>query len=155
VLKLATAPFLAAAFAPGPAQDGGRTMKTRPLMVIQLRTGELQRLGAVPRGDRIVFPIAGGTFSGRLEGQVLAGGADWALQRPDGVMELDLRITLRAHDGALISMSLQGVRRADYFRGTARFETAAPQHAFLNALLAADTGSIENGLPTHALEEIL
>jgi hypothetical protein len=37
----------------------------------------------------------------RLRGKVLPGGADWTLKRPDGVVELDLRITLQTDDGAL------------------------------------------------------
>jgi len=65
-----------------------------------------QRLGAVPHGTRIIAPISSGTFAGpRLRGKVLAGGGDWTLLRSDGVLELDLRITLETDDGASISMS--------------------------------------------------
>ena len=36
--------------------------------------------------------------------------ADWQLLRSDGVLEMDLRFTLRTDDGALISMSAFGLR---------------------------------------------
>jgi len=41
---------------------------------------------------------------------VLPGGADWTLLRSDGVLELDLLITLEADDGALIYMTSFGLR---------------------------------------------
>ncbi|XXF80201.1 DUF3237 domain-containing protein [Myxococcaceae bacterium GXIMD 01537] len=149
-------------------------MKTRPLMAVRLTIGSVQKVGAVPGGDRIIFPVIGGTFDGpRLRGEVLPGGADWALRRPDGVMEIDLRITLKADDGALINMAFQGVRHGPpeviaalergepvdpssyYFRSVAQFETAAPRHAFLNTLLAVGNGELRDGKPTHTFEEIL
>ncbi|MEU4343421.1 DUF3237 family protein [Nocardia sp. NPDC023852] len=33
---------------------------------------------------------------------MLAGGGDWALLRPDGTLILDVRLTLRTHDDALV-----------------------------------------------------
>src|SRR5215831_13658727 len=90
----------------------GPTMNTRLLMTMQVNVGTPQNIGAVPHGTRRTAPISGGTFEGpRLRGTVLpAGSADWLLLRSDGVLELDLRCTLRADDGALISMSSFGLR---------------------------------------------
>ena len=86
-------------------------MRSRPLMSVHLDTAPTQNLGAGPHGTRILFPITGGSFEGdRLRGKVLPGGADWAIQRADGVVELDLRSTLQTDDGALISMILAGMR---------------------------------------------
>ena len=46
-------------------------------------------IGAGPLGRRTLFGSAGGTFHGpRLHGEVLPGGGDWALFRPDGAMTL-------------------------------------------------------------------
>jgi hypothetical protein len=42
-----------------------------------------------------------------------------------------------------------------YFRTLPRFETAAPQYACLNKLLAVGTGEIRAGGPVHLIEEIL
>ena len=52
-----------------------------------------------------------------------------ASNAPDGVVELDLRITLETDDGALVHMTFEGIRDdgapgAPYFRRSPRFETA-------------------------------
>src|SRR5437667_5426651 len=100
------------------------------LMTLQVAVVGAQKIGAVPHGTRVTAPITSGHFEGpRLRGKVLAGGGDWTLQRADGVLELDLRITLETDDGALIHMTFEGIRDdrapgAPYFRTVPRFETA-------------------------------
>ncbi len=122
----------------------------------------------------MIVPIAGGSFEGpRLRGRVLPGGSDWTLLRSDGVLELDLRITLEADDGALIYMSsfslrygppevLAALARGDsvdpsqyYFRGTPRFETSAPEYVYLNRLVAISSGDRRPSGPIYTVEEIL
>src|SRR2546426_12350333 len=77
-------------------------MTSRRLMTLQVVVPPPQKLGAVPHGARVIAPITGGTFEGpRLRGWVLPGGGDWTLLRSDGVLELDLRITLETDDHAL------------------------------------------------------
>src|ERR1700757_2598799 len=126
-------------------------MTSRLLMKLQVVVPPPQKLGAVPHGTRVIAPIASGTFEGpRLRGRVLPGGCDWTLLRSDGVLELDLRLTLQTDDGAAIYMTSFGLRhgppeviaalaggeRVDpstyYFRTTPRFATAHPKYAFLN-----------------------
>jgi hypothetical protein len=136
-------------------------MRTRPLMSLRLSTAPTHNVGAGPHGTRITFPINGGSFDGdRLRGRVLAGGDDWTVRRSDGVLELDLRVTLETDDGALIHMTFEGIRDdgaagAPYFRTLPRFETAEPKYAFLNRLLAVGTGEIRADGPVHVIEEIL
>ena len=136
-------------------------MRSRPLMTLRLGTAPTQNLGAGPRGTRLTFPITGGSFEGdRLRGKVLPGGGDWVVKRPDGVLELDLRITLQTDDGALIHMTFEGLRDdvvsgAPYFRTSPRFETADAKYSFLNRLLAVGAGEIRADGPVHTLEEIL
>ncbi len=136
-------------------------MRTRPLMTLRLRTAPTRDVGAGPHGARLTFPVTGGSFDGdRLRGTVRPGGDDWTIKRPDGVMELDLRITLETDDGALVYMTFAGIRDdgapgAPYFRTTPRFETAAPKYAFLNRLLAVGTGEIGADGPVHVIEEVL
>src|SRR3990172_12725545 len=51
-----------------------------------------QMVGQTPQGNRQIFYVQSGTFTGpRLKGDVLPGGGDWFLVRPDGVGELDVR----------------------------------------------------------------
>ncbi len=128
-------------------------------MTLHLSTAPTQDIGAGPRGTRVTFPITGGSFEGdRLRGKVL-GGDDWTVKRPDGIIELDLRVTLVTDDGALIYMIFEGLRNDDaeggpYFRTLPRFETAAPKYAFLNRLLAVGTAEIRPDGPAHVIEEL-
>src|SRR6476661_6999725 len=88
-------------------------MTSRPLMTVKIAAAPPQKLGTVPHGIRSIVPVTGGDFEGpRLRGRVMPGGGDWLLLRSDGVLELDLRITLETDDGALIHMSFQGLRHA-------------------------------------------
>ena len=136
-------------------------MRFRPLMTLRLSTAPTQNLGIGPRGTRVTFPITGGAFEGdRLRGTVLPGGDDWAVTRLDGLIELDLRITLQTDDGALIYLTFEGIRDdgatdAPYFRTLPRFETAALKYAFLNRMLAVGAGEIRADGPVHLIEEVL
>ena len=144
VLKLAAFATLSgcarvplASTAPSSA-DWKAAMRSRPLLTLRLSTAPTQDIGAGPHGTRVTFPITGGTFAGdRLRGKVLPGGDDWTVTRPDGVIELDLRITLQTDDGALVYM------------------TAEPKYAFLNRLLAVGKGEIRPDGPVHVIEEVL
>jgi len=149
-------------------------MESRLLMTLQVVLGGAQKIGAVPHGTRVIVPIASGQFEGpRLRGKVLPGGGDWTLLRVDGVLELDLRVTLETDDGALIHMSSFGLRHgppeviaalgrgervdpsAYYFRTAVRFETGHPKYAFLDRLLAVSTGDRRAEGPIYTIDEIL
>src|SRR6266571_6674659 len=140
VLKAMAAPVVAAAMstltgcAHGPAATNGSAtanrrktpMNSRPLMTVRIAAAPPQKLGTVPHGIRSIVPVTGGDFEGpRLRGKVLPGGGDWLLLRPDGVLELDLRITLETDDHALIYMTFQGLRHDPYFRTLPRYETSS------------------------------
>jgi hypothetical protein len=150
-------------------------MNTRLLMMLSVIVATPQDIGAVPHGTRRIVPISGGEFEGpRLRGTVLPGGsADWLLLRADGVLEMDLRATLRTDDGALVSMRSFGVRHGPpevmaairrgetvdpatyYFRTTPRFETAHPAYALLNRLVAVATGDRRAEGPIYTIHEVL
>ncbi len=143
-------------------------------MTLQVAVIGAQKIGAVPCGTRIIAPIGSGHFEGpRLRGQVLPGGGDWTLLRSDGVLELDLRLTLETDDGGLINMRSFGFRHgppdviaalargesvdpsAYYFRTTPRFETGHAKYAFLNRLLAVSSGDRRPEGPVYTIDEIL
>ena len=139
----------------------GASMDSRLLMTLQVAVVGAQKIGEVPHGTRVTALIGSGHFEGpRLRGKVLPGGGDWTLLRADGVLELDLRITLETDDGALIHMTFEGIRDdgtagAPYFRTLPRFETAEAKYSFLNRLLAVGTGEIRADGPVHVIEELL
>jgi hypothetical protein len=130
-------------------------------MILRLNTAPTQDVGAGAHGVRVTFPVTGGSFEGeRLRGKVLSGGDDWTIKRTDGVLELDLRVTLETDDAALIHMTFEGLRDdgapgGPYFRTLPRFETAAPRYSFLNRLLAVGTGEFRGDGPVHVIDEIL
>ena len=113
-----------------------------------------QVVGQTPHGIRRIIVVKQGSFEGpRLKGQLLAGGGDWILARPDGVSELDVRVTLQTDDGALIYMTYRGylvprgtagehaVSDADYFVTTPYFETSAPQYTWLQQVVTVGLGT--------------
>jgi hypothetical protein len=62
-------------------------------------------LGKSKYGWRRIVPIIGGTFDGpNISGEVLPGGEDWQLTRPDGDTELYARYLLKTNDGHLIQV---------------------------------------------------
>src|SRR5438094_10236179 len=118
-------------------------MNTRLLMMMHVNVATPQNIGAVPHGTRRTAPLSGGDFEGpRLRGTVLPGGsADWLLLRADDVLEMDLRVTLRTDDGALIYMRSIGLRHEphDDFATIARVEAADPEAAFFNPMPGLQT----------------
>ena len=123
-----------------------------------------QVIGQTPQGMRQVFIVRGGTFQGpRMRGEVLPGGGDWALIRPDGVVQLDVRATLRTDDGALVYAQYGGLICAPpdvfqrlvqgedvpldqyYFYTNPMFQTAAPQYGWLNRTMAVGRGRVIPG----------
>ena len=116
-------------------------------------------VGPVPAGRRRIVPILGGTFQGSgLKGRVLPGGADWQIVRANGLAELDTRYTLETDDGQFIYVQNAGIRHASpeitaklmkgepvdpslvYFRTVPKFETSAPELAWLMRSIFVGTG---------------
>jgi hypothetical protein len=156
------------------ANEKQTIMSSRPLMTVRITAAPPQKLGTVAHGTRIIVPVTGGDFAGpRLRGRILPGGGDWLLLRSDGVLELDLRITLETDDHALIYMSFQGLRHGPpeviaalgrgeavdpasyYFRTVLRFETSTEQYAFLNRMIAVGVGETRPDGAVHRIDEIL
>ena len=150
-------------------------LKSEFLFEIALTVGAPQDVGDTPWGMRRIVAVTGGRFEGpRLKGIVEpAPGGDWLLQRADGVFELDVRVTLRTDDGALIHMRYCGIRDAApevaarlaageavdpseyYFRTAPRFETAVEDYAWLNRILAVGVGDRRPEGPTYRVFRIL
>lgn len=96
--------------------------------------------GRTPLGSRTRAPIAGGHFAGpRIDGRVLAGGADWQLERADGYLVLEADYFMEASDGTQIRVHNKGLWHsptgdwpADYALTTPEFEVAIGPHDWLN-----------------------
>ena len=127
---------------------------------VLVEVGEPIAIGETPQGLRRVVPITGGTIRGeRLNGTVLAGGADFQIIGPDGFTRLEARYVIRLDDGALVYVDNRGVRfgppevmaritRGEpvdpaqvYFRSAPRFETGAPAYQWLTRPLFIASGA--------------
>jgi len=116
-------------------------------------------IGATVAGSRAIAPITAGRFEGeRLSGEVLPGGQDWFVVREDGTLAIDVRLTLRAEDGALLYLAYRGemlgkpeamarfrkgeqLSRDDYrLCVVARFECGDERYRWLNQVLAVGVG---------------
>ena len=133
-----------------------------PIFTIAAELAGIMNLGATPYGERRIIDILGGTVSGpRLNGRVLPGGADWQIIRADGAADIQARYTIETDTGGKILVSSEGLRHGPpdviaalargeavdpalyYFRTLMRFETADPQAAWLNRILAIARGKRE------------
>jgi len=153
--------------------DTNNGLRSRLLLVLRPELDPPQQLGQTTAGARKIVPVTGGSFDGPgLSGKVLPGGGDWASTRPDGVLQLDVRLTLETTDNALILMRYTGLRHGPsdvlarlgseevdpstyYFRIVPTFETSAPQYEWLNRLVAVGTGDRQPGGPVYTVFEIL
>ncbi|MFL5040199.1 MAG: DUF3237 domain-containing protein, partial [Xanthobacteraceae bacterium] len=117
-------------------------LSSQPIFRIHAELADILALGQTPRGERRIINILGGRVDGaKLNGQILAGGADWQIIRDDGVTELEARYTIETVGGARILVVSEGLRHGPaevmaqlargepvdpglyYFRTSKRFET--------------------------------
>ena len=117
---------------------------------VRVIVGPIQDLGQTSRGHRRIIDILGGTADGpRFQGEILPGGADWQIVRPDGTIEVVARYTIRSASGALVYVQNDGLRVASpeivarmskselvpfdsyRFRTAPRFETSDPSLKWL------------------------
>jgi hypothetical protein len=150
-------------------------LQSRHLTTLHLDVGfnAMISIGAMAQGRRRIAPILGGRFDGeRLRGVVQPGGADWVVNRPDGVMVIDVRITLVTHDGVPVYCTYQGLFRAETeamtrfnrgellreeeysLRTVTRFESGAVGYAWLNDLLTIGIGRQTVNGPFYEIFEI-
>jgi Protein of unknown function (DUF3237) len=116
---------------------------------VAARLGPIEDHGMTRAGHRRVVPIAGGQVSGLFDAEILPGGADWQLVRPDGAVEIDTRYSVRTSAGEFVHIRTSGVRSGPpeileallrgepvdpseyYFRVGVHLETSAPRLAIL------------------------
>lgn len=151
-----------------------KSVRTRPLFVMKLDVRPLLIVGPTPGGYRRMGIVPSGRFEGeRLSGEVLDSGTDWQTVRGDGATTLDVRLNLKTHDAAIISMTYRGIRhgpvdvmqRMDkgevvdaasyYFRTNPLFETAATQYDWINRVVAIGIGHRRAEGPIYSVFEIL
>jgi len=64
----------------------------------------------VPEGIKANFYVTGGEVTGpKIRGKLRPAGGDWLTVRRDGVVIMDVRVTVETHDGALILVTYPGI----------------------------------------------
>jgi hypothetical protein len=148
-------------------------IETEFLFEARMRLSEAQHIGQTPEGYRMIVPVTGGRFEGpRLSGEVVPfSGADWSRIRSDGSGALDVRMTLRSDDGAMIFVHWHGVMCFEpqnqayaldfgkpddphgasryYFRASPRFEASDDRYAWLNNLVCVAKSRTGDGGVIH------
>ena len=120
-----------------------------PAFTVDARLGPLEDHGMTRAGHRRVVPIAGGRVVGLFDAEILPGGADWQVVRPDGTVEIDTRYSARTPADEYVHFRTSGVRSGPppvlaallrgedvdpasyYFRVAVYLETSAPRLDFL------------------------
>lgn len=66
-------------------------------------------VGQTSRGVRRIIPITGGRFEGpEIRGEIMPGGWDWQLDRPDGCTDVVADYFLKTDDGVVINIRNTG-----------------------------------------------
>lgn len=98
-----------------------------------------------PQGTRTIAQISGGRFEGpRVKASIQTPAGDWITNRADGTYKLDVRLTLKTDDGALILVTYNGIAQATdkgaSLRAAPLFETGDSRYAWLTHLQAIAIG---------------
>ena len=148
-------------------------VETEFLFEARVSLADPTHVGQTPEGYRMIVNILGGRFEGpKLSGSVLPmSGADWSRIRSDGSGALDVRMTLKTDDDAMIFVHWHGVMMFSpqeqpyaldfakpddpagahryYFRASPRFETAEPKYAWLNNIISVTKSRTGSGGVIH------
>ncbi|WP_395706789.1 DUF3237 domain-containing protein [Casimicrobium huifangae] len=139
------------------------TPMLEPVAQLTVTVGAPVEAGAVTgvetRGQRRIIPITGGSVRGRLQGRVLAGGADFQIIVSPTMAVLDARYVLALDSGEHVYVQNHALRRgpaeaiarlargepvdpaAIYFRCVPRFEVSSPALSWLTESIFMGTGA--------------
>jgi hypothetical protein len=129
-----------------------------PLCTATLQLKDPILLGPTPSGLRVVGELAGGRFEGdRLQASIVgSAGADWLLVGSDNVGKVDVRVTLRTDDHALIGVTYLGRLHVDTLTvfTSPLFETADERYAWLNRIQAVAKGNVNGTAVVYDIHEV-
>lgn len=134
----------------GSTQAQTTQIGTEYLMTVHIPTER----AAIDSGLVVVNILPGGWARGpAVSGKIVPPGGDWIRVMPSGVLRLDVRLTIKTDDGALIYMTYGGVvvpskeagealargevlddKGMPYFITTPQFQTSSPKYDWLNRL---------------------
>ena len=136
---------LAQSSAPAAAAAAPRAPAFEYLGTLQAETGTRTVVENGPQGTRTVVQLVGGRFEGpRVKASLQTPAGDWITNRADGTYRLDVRLTLKTDDGALILVTYNGIAQATATGASLRtaplFETGDSRYVWLTRLQAVGVG---------------
>lgn len=142
--------FMLLAVGTAVAQPSGP--QTEFVFEVRAEIDDVIPLGETKDGTRQAIPITGGSFEGPdIKGEIIPGGADYQLLRPDGLRELEAVYMIRTDDGVVINVRNLGLinPQADpeYIRTTPVFTAPAGPYEWLNQYLFLGTLRIDPAQP--------
>lgn len=125
--------------------DARRPPTLEYLGTLRVETGTRTTLENGPQGTRGIVDLVSGRFEGpRLKATLQAPAADWVTVRADGSAKLDVRLTLKTEDGAVILVTYNGIATptdtGTSLRSAPLFETGDARYAWLTRLQAVAVG---------------
>ena len=136
---------LAQTSTPAPAPAAPRPPAFEHLGTLRVETGARTVVESGPQGTRTIVQIVGGRLEGpRVKASVQGPAGDWITNRADGSYRLDVRLTLKTDDGALILATYNGVGQTTAAGASLRmaplFETGDSRYVWLTRLQAVGVG---------------
>ena len=115
------------------------------LGTLRAETGTRTVVENGPQGTRTIVQVVGGRFEGpRVKASVQTPAGDWITNRTDGSYRLDVRLTLKTDDGALILVTYNGIGQTTDTGASLRiaplFETGDSRYVWLTRLQAVGLG---------------
>jgi len=112
---------------------------------LRIETGTRTVAENGPQGTRTIVQIVSGRFEGpRVNASIQTPSGDWITNRPDGSYRLDVRLTLKTDDGAVILVTYNGIGQTTAtgasLRAAPLFETGDSRYTWLSRLQAVAVG---------------
>ena len=137
-------------------------VRLNPLTRMTATVQSISSTRRMPFGVRQNYIVSGGKLEGRLNGQILPGGGDFLLVDPQGIGQIDARLTWQLDDGGIVYVQYLGrVVMSDkvaeafktggetqfgdtHFVTQLRFE-AGGDHGWMNGVVAIGEGRVAPG----------
>lgn len=137
--------------------SNGQELKTEKIAEVNILTD-----APTAAGSKIIYPIKGGTITGKINGTFLPIGADFGSLISPTNFKLDVREVIQTEDNATIYVTYTGYIYADpetfnlivsgkakevspdkyYFRISPTFETTSPKYDWLNHIVTVGVGTV-------------
>ena len=127
------------------------TLDAEMIMKLYIQCEKPMEVRSDGAGYLRVIPIVGGTFDGKICGEVVSGGADWNTARENGIAHVFAKYLLKTQDGEYIAIENEGkinFGEHSMIKTSPRFQADnTGNYAWLNSGVyvgALDPGSKEN-----------